>query len=70
MNGEKKTERTESRTEIHKTEFVDKQMPTIFYEKGETKSSTESKYLCIKVSDKSSEAALKTFKKVREEVVK
>ncbi len=63
-------ERDKEVREIHKTEFVDKALPTILYEKRVHHSLTEGHSEYILVSDKTSEKALKTFKRVREEVKK
>lgn len=52
--------------EIHKTEFVDKQLPTIFYEKQKVDSVTKSESIVISVSDHTSDKALKTFEKIKE----
>ena len=53
--------------EIHKTEFVDKgTLPTIYIKKQQMKSMSDKSELILQVSDKSSEAALKTLEKIRE----
>lgn len=60
------TERIKEK-EIHKTEYVDKKLPTIYYSHKNVKSLTEWSEDVIEVSDKTSNGALKTFKKIREE---
>ena len=54
--------------EIHKTEFIDKQLPTIYYEYEEYKNMTESKRITISVSDKTSTKAMDTFTKIKEKI--
>lgn len=51
--------------EIHNTEYVDKELPTITYERTKIMSMTEHDRTYISVSDKTSEAALHTFEKIR-----
>lgn len=63
-------ENTSQITEIHKTEFVDKSLPSIFFEKTERKSTTEASNIIIQVSDKTSKDAFDTFKKLRDEINK
>lgn len=50
--------------QIHKTEFIDKQLPTISYQKVNKKSTSESEGVHIVVSDASSKEALKTLKEI------
>jgi hypothetical protein len=69
VEGDKKTEK-ESRTEIHKTEFVDKRLPMIHYERQEQTDMNKSTFICIAVADKTSADALKTFEKVKASVEK
>ena len=54
--------------EIHKTEFIDKQLPTIYYEKTTHKSMTNSTNVVLKVSDTTSEKAVKTFREIQKEL--
>ena len=56
--------------EIHKTEFVDKQLPTILFESIEQHDMSHGEQITIQVSDETSESAFQTFKKVRDEVSK
>lgn len=51
--------------EIHKTEYVDKELPTITFEQVKTTSMTEHERTYISVSDKTSEEALRIFEKVK-----
>jgi hypothetical protein len=55
----------EKTKEIHKTEFIDKNLPTILYEKSSQKDMTNVKSVTISISDTSSEKALDTFKKMK-----
>jgi len=57
------------KTEIHHTKHIDKELPSISYEKVATFGRSEGEQVYISVSDKTSEAAFDTFKKVRLEVV-
>jgi hypothetical protein len=54
--------------EIHNTEYVDRELPTITYDRVITTSMTESERTHISISDKTSKAALETFEKVRKDV--
>lgn len=54
-------------TEIHKTEFVDREIPTIFYEKTTQDDMTCGKKIVISVSDVTSKDAFRTFKDVLKE---
>lgn len=54
--------------EIHNTEYVDRELPTITYDRLITTSMTESERTYISISDKTSKAALETFEKVRKDV--
>ena len=54
--------------EIYKTEFIDKELPRIYFEKEEHKNSTVKSRTVITVSDKTSEEALKTFDKIRKAI--
>lgn len=53
--------------EIHSTEYIDKELPRIVYEKKIIHNMTESESIYISVSDKTSRAALTTLKEIREE---
>lgn len=55
-------------TEIHKTEYVDKKIPTIIYEKTKQKDMLSGEHIRIEISDKTSEGAFKTFKRIRNEL--
>jgi hypothetical protein len=66
MGDEMTDKETKETKEIHKTEFVDKQLPKIYYEKSKWKSISEGESEVISVSDKSSVEALATFKKMKE----
>ena len=57
---------TTQHKEIHKTEYLDKKLPTLYVQRSETKSITEGTNVIIEVSDKTSQAALDTFKQVKE----
>ena len=57
----------EKEIQIFKTEFVDKNLPEIFYRKKTVRSLTDWEEDVIQVSDKSSEEAYNVFKKIREE---
>lgn len=52
--------------EIHTTEYIDKELPRIIYEKKIIHNMTESESIYISVSDKTSKAALTTLKEIRE----
>jgi len=54
--------------EIHKTEYVDKELPTIVYENTKQDGMMEGEHVKILVSDKTSKAAFQTFKQVRDEI--
>jgi len=54
--------------EIHKTEYVDKDIPTILYEHVTQDDLTHGERTTITVSDKSSKAAFRTFKDIRKEI--
>ena len=54
--------------EIHKTEYVDKKIPTIVYVKTKQDDMTHGEHIRIEVSDKTSEEAFKTFKQIRDEL--
>ncbi len=56
--------------EIHKTEYVDKGIPTIVYEHVKQEDMTRVERTFITVSDKTSSAALQTFKDMRKEIEK
>ena len=49
----------------HKTEYIDKNLPTIYFQDDVRKDINNIRSTIIKVSDKTSERALETFKKVR-----
>ena len=51
--------------EIHKTEFIDKQLPTIIVERSEMGGMDKGTYMFISVSDKTSEDALKTLRRLQ-----
>jgi len=53
--------------EIHKTEYIDKSLPTVYYEMFDMKSMTEYKRCVIQVSDKSADDAYKVFIKIKKE---
>jgi len=61
-------ETKETETIIHKTEFVEMELPKIYYERIEQHDMTDWQKTIIEVSDKSSSKALETFKKVKDEV--
>lgn len=61
-------ETKETETIIHKTEFVEMELPKIYYERIEQHDMTDWQKTTISVSDKSSTKALETFKKVKDEV--
>lgn len=54
--------------EIHKTEYVDKKIPTIVYVKTKQDDMTHGEHIRIEVSDRTSEEAFKTFKQIRDEL--
>jgi hypothetical protein len=54
--------------EIYNTTFVDKNLPTIYFESKNVKSMTEWDEVSISVSDTSAKGALDVFKKVLEEI--
>lgn len=54
--------------EIHKTEYVDKDLPTIYYEHVTQSDMTHGEKITITVSDKTSKAAFRTFKEIRKEI--
>ena len=54
--------------EIHKTEYVDKKIPTIVYIKTKQDDMTHGEHIRIEVSDRTSEEAFKTFKQIRDEL--
>jgi hypothetical protein len=56
------------KTEIYTTEYIDKDLPKIIYEKKIVHNMTESESVFITISDKTSKAALDTFKELRKEV--
>ena len=51
---------------IHKTEYIDKELPRITQTKQIMTSTCEGKYEYISVSDISSEKALETFSKIKD----
>lgn len=53
---------------IHKTEFIDKELPTIFYKKQNLESMSNGTEETISISDKTSKEALETFKKLIKEI--
>ena len=59
---------TDKEKEIYNTEYIEKDLPTIYYHKHDIKSYTQGIELTISVSDKSSKIALDTFKKLKEVV--
>lgn len=58
-------EREGSKLEIHKTEFVDKELPTILFESTKQHDMSHGEQITIRVSDKTSKRAFQTFKKVK-----
>lgn len=50
--------------EVHK-EIVDRELPTIVYQKTTRQGMTNQEEIYIKVSDKTSDKALKTFEKIK-----
>lgn len=62
------SEKEKQTTEIHKTEYVDKKIPTIVYVKTKQDDMTHGEHIKIEVSDRTSEGAFKTFKKIRNEL--
>ena len=59
---------TEKETiEIHTTEYIDKELPRIIFEKKIRHDMTECESIYTSVSDKTSKAALTTLKEIREE---
>ena len=56
------------KTEIHTTEYIDKELPRIHYQKTTTRSMTEGETIVISVSDKTSQNALATFRELHKEV--
>ena len=56
----------EKEIEVHKTEYIDKELPTIYFKEMDVKSMTEYKLNVIQVSDKTSEDAYEVFKKIKE----
>ena len=55
------------RTEVYTTEYIDKELPRIVYEKKIIHNMTESESIYISISDKTSKAALGTFKELRKD---
>ena len=53
---------------IHKTEYIDKELPTVVLEQDEVSNMTRRTYTFIKVSDTTSAKALKTLLEVRKEL--
>ena len=58
----------EKEKEVHKTEYIDKKLPTVYYQNDVRKDINDISSTIIEVSDKTSEKALDTFKKVRDMV--
>lgn len=56
------------KTEIYTTEYIDRDLPKIVYEKKIVRNMTESESIYITISDKTSKEALHTFKELRKEV--
>jgi len=54
--------------EIHKTAYVDKRIPTIVYEQTKQDSMTHGEHIKIEVSDRTSDDAFQTFKRIRDEL--
>ena len=63
-------ENNKEKLEIHKTEYVDKKIPTIVYVKTKQDDMTHGEHIRIEVSDRTSEEAFKTFKQIRDELKK
>lgn len=59
---------TEKETHIHKTEFVEKELPTIIIQTQERHGTFDIKTSYIKVSDKTSNDALKTLEKIQKSI--
>jgi len=53
---------------IHKTEYIDKNLPTIYFNKEERKGLSDIKTQTLQVSGRTSEEALDTFKALKEEL--
>lgn len=53
---------------IHKTEYIDKNLPTIYYNKEERTGMATATTQTMQVSGKTSEEALRTFKALKEEL--
>ena len=64
--GERRMNEKETK-EIYSTEYIDKELPRIIYEKKIRHDMTECESIYISVSDKTSKAALTTLKEIREE---
>jgi len=56
--------------EVHKTEYIDKKLPSIYYSFEKRFDMTRAEQTFITVSDKSSKLAFDTFRKIRKEVEK
>jgi len=52
--------------EIYKTEYIDKELPTIFFKDDKRNGLSDIRSTIITVSDKTSESALNTFKKIKD----
>ena len=66
---ERRRKRTKpEQTEIYTTEYIDKELPSIHYQKTVTRSMTEGESIVISVSDKTSQNALSTFRELHKEV--
>jgi len=65
---EKEKEKIVIEKEVHKTEFVEKELPKIYFEDSKIEGYDKGRMVTISVSDKSSEEALKTFEKIRKEL--
>ena len=50
---------------IYNTEYIDRELPTVTYEKVKTTGMTEHERIFISVSDKTSREALRTLEKIR-----
>jgi hypothetical protein len=59
---------TTKELEIHKTEYIDKELPTVYYKKQRVKSMSEWDIDVIQVSGKSSNDAFDVFKKIKKEI--
>jgi len=62
---ERYLERDREIKEIHKTEFVNNELPSVSFEKSKITSFSESEHEYVRVTDETSEKALETLVKLK-----